>query len=107
VIHPSSVAVSREHRRAKTDRLDTELLKRGFLGWLRGERGHCRHGARANVSHQAFALPVRPLGVLFGNRPRREWFEVANAQPGQSGLYPVHNARASGNIDNSSSCRAL
>jgi transposase len=32
VIHPSSVAVSREHRRAKTDRLDTELLKRGFLG---------------------------------------------------------------------------
>jgi transposase len=38
VIHPSSVAVSREHRRAKTDRLDTELLKRGFLGWLRGVR---------------------------------------------------------------------
>jgi len=26
VIHPWSVAVSREHRRAKTDRLDTELL---------------------------------------------------------------------------------
>src|SRR6202521_4214290 len=41
VIHASSVAVSREHRRAKTDRLDTALLKRGFLGWLRGERGHC------------------------------------------------------------------
>ena len=40
VIHSSSVAVTREHRRAKTDRLDTELLKRGFLGWLRGERGH-------------------------------------------------------------------
>jgi transposase len=38
VIHASSVAVSREHRRAKTDRLDTELLKRAFLGWLRGER---------------------------------------------------------------------
>jgi hypothetical protein len=31
VIHPSSVAVSREHRRAKTDRLNTELLKRGLL----------------------------------------------------------------------------
>ncbi|MER8467430.1 IS110 family transposase, partial [Mesorhizobium sp. M1396] len=27
-IHPASVAVSREHRRAKTDRLDTELLMR-------------------------------------------------------------------------------
>src|SRR3954465_9061479 len=37
VIHPTSVAVSREHRRAKTDRLDTALLKRVFLGWLRGE----------------------------------------------------------------------
>src|SRR3954462_2982352 len=36
VIHPTSVAVSREHRRAKTDRLDTGLLKRAFLGWLRG-----------------------------------------------------------------------
>jgi len=41
VIHPTSVAVSREHRRAKTDRLDTALLKRAFLGWLRGEQGHC------------------------------------------------------------------
>ena len=28
VIHASSIPVSREHRRAKTDRLDTELLKR-------------------------------------------------------------------------------
>src|SRR6266481_2977358 len=42
IIHASSVAVSREHRRAKTDRLDTELLKRSFLGWLRGERDHCK-----------------------------------------------------------------
>src|SRR6202011_4546783 len=41
VIHPSSVAVSREHRRAKTDGLATGLTKGGFLGWLRGERGHC------------------------------------------------------------------
>src|SRR5271165_3217461 len=36
VIHPSSVPVSREHRRAKSDRLDTELLMRAVLGWLRG-----------------------------------------------------------------------
>jgi transposase len=35
VIHSSSVAVSREHRRAKTDRLDTAMLTRVFLGWLR------------------------------------------------------------------------
>jgi transposase len=41
VIHSSSVAVSREHKRAKTDRLDTAMLTRVFLGWLRGEHGHC------------------------------------------------------------------
>jgi transposase len=45
VIHASSVAVSRKHRRAKTDRLDVNLLKRAFLGWLRGERGHCTMSA--------------------------------------------------------------
>jgi transposase len=45
VIHASSVPVSREHRRAKTDRLDTELLKRAFLGWLRGEPKHCSMAA--------------------------------------------------------------
>ena len=51
VIHPSSVAVSREHRRAKTDRLDTELLKRAFLGWLRGERNHwAKSKARISAS---------------------------------------------------------
>jgi transposase len=37
--------VSREHRRAKTDRLDTETLMRAFLGWLRGEVRHCRMAA--------------------------------------------------------------
>src|ERR1700758_4080603 len=37
VIHSTSVAVSREHRRPKTDRLDVGLLKRSLLGWLRGE----------------------------------------------------------------------
>src|ERR671938_1987580 len=35
VTHPTSVAVSREHRRAKTDRLDTALLKRVFPRWVR------------------------------------------------------------------------
>ena len=50
IIHASSVAVSREHRRAKTDRLDTQLLKRAFLGWLRGERDHCKMVARCQAT---------------------------------------------------------
>jgi transposase len=41
VIHPTSIPVSREHRRAKSDRLDLALLQRSFLGWLRGEKKHC------------------------------------------------------------------
>ena len=48
VIHPSSVAVSREHRRAKTDRLDTELLKRGFLGVAAWGTGPLHHGSRSD-----------------------------------------------------------
>jgi len=40
VIHSSSVAVSRDRRRAKTDRLDAALLLRVLLGWLRAESGH-------------------------------------------------------------------
>ena len=50
VIHPASVAVSREHRRAKTDRLDTELLKRAFLEWLRGEAGSLQDGGHSDAS---------------------------------------------------------
>ena len=38
VIHSTSVAVSRDKKRAKTDRLDAEMLLRVFLGWLRGSR---------------------------------------------------------------------
>src|SRR6476619_2164648 len=52
VIHASSVAVSREHRRAKTDRLDTELLKRAFLGWLRGEPHHCHIAAITKIEEK-------------------------------------------------------
>jgi hypothetical protein len=36
VIHPTRIPVSRKQRRAKTDRLDTALLMRAVLGWLRG-----------------------------------------------------------------------
>src|SRR5437016_9823842 len=70
VIHPSSVAVSREHRRAKTDRLDTELLKRGFLGWLRGERGHCSMVRVPTIAEEAAKRPNRERECLVGERTR-------------------------------------
>ena len=70
VIHPSSVAVSREHRRAKTDRLDTELLKRGFLGWLRGERGHCSMARVLTIAEEDAKRPTRERECLVGERTR-------------------------------------
>jgi transposase len=59
VIHQSSVPVSREHRRAKTDRLDTELLKRAFLGWLRGEPKHCSMAAVPTIADEDARRPCR------------------------------------------------
>jgi hypothetical protein len=44
VIHATSIAVSREHRRAKTDRLDAGLLKRAFLGCPSTSSGARRTG---------------------------------------------------------------
>ncbi len=70
VIHPSSVAVSREHRRAKTDRLDTELLKRAFLGWLRGERDHCTMAAIPTIEEEDAKRPNREHETLVGERTR-------------------------------------
>src|SRR4051794_38596285 len=70
VIHSSSVAVTREHRRAKTDRLDTELLKRGFLGWLRGERGHCKMVAVPTLAEEDAKRPSREREALVGEASR-------------------------------------
>jgi transposase len=70
VIHPTSVAVSREHRRAKTDRLDTELLKRAFLGWLRGEAGHCSMAAVPSLEAEDARRPNREREALVAERTR-------------------------------------
>jgi transposase len=70
VIHPTSVAVPREHRRAKTDRLDAELLKRAFLGWLRGERNHCSMAAIPTIEEGDARRPHRERENLVSERTR-------------------------------------
>ncbi len=70
VIHASSVAVSREHRRAKTDRLDTELLKRVFLGWLRAERDHCKMVTIPTIQDEDAKRPNRERESLVGEQTR-------------------------------------
>jgi transposase len=68
VIHPSSIAVSREQRRAKTDRLDTGLLLRAFLGWLRGEPDHCRMAAVPSLDEEDGRRPHRERDHLVAER---------------------------------------
>jgi transposase len=70
VIHASSIAVSREHRRAKTDRLDTELLKRAFVGWLRGERDHCKTASVPSLWEEDAKRPSRERESLVGEQSR-------------------------------------
>jgi transposase len=70
VIHSTSVAVSREHRRAKTDRLDTAMLLRVFMGWLRGERGHCGMVAVPTMDEEDAKRPHRERENLVGEQTR-------------------------------------
>jgi len=68
VIHATSVAISREHRRAKTDRIDTAMLRRGFLGWLRGEPGHCSMAIVPSVEEEDAKRPHRERDSLVQER---------------------------------------
>jgi transposase len=70
VIHPSSVPVPREGRRAKTDRLDTAMLMRAFLGWLRGEPGCCRMVAIPTIADEDSRRPGRERENLIRDRVR-------------------------------------
>src|SRR6202030_3876485 len=70
VIHASSVAMPREHRRAKTDRLDTAALMRAFLGWLRGEAHHCRMAAIPTLEQEDAKRPTREHESLVAERTR-------------------------------------
>src|SRR5919106_4980048 len=90
VIHPTSVAVSREHRRAKTDRLDNALLKRVFLGWLRGEPDHCHMAAIPTLEQEDAKRPNREREGLVGERTRIvNRIKAALARLGVRGFKPT------------------
>jgi transposase len=77
VIHASSVAISREHRRAKTDRLDTALLKPDRPGQLLGrlalmDEGHMPAGVReASGEEGRFARRCRGAAACLTARVAR------------------------------------
>ena len=62
--------IARDRRRAKTDRLDSELLKRAFLGWLRGERDHCKMVAIPTAKDEDAKRPNRERESLVGEQNR-------------------------------------
>ena len=70
VIHATGVPVKRDHRRAKTDRLDCALLLRGFVGWLRGEAEHCRMVAIPSLAEEDARRAHRERAKLVGERTR-------------------------------------
>jgi transposase len=70
VIHSTSVAISRENRRAKTDRLDTAMLMRVLVGWLRGERGNCSMVAMPTVEEEDAKRAGRERESLVRERTR-------------------------------------
>src|SRR5713101_4853127 len=70
VIHPTSIPVSREHRRAKTDRLDAAMLLRALLGWLRGEPKHCAMAAIPTIEEEDAKRPGRERESLVNERTR-------------------------------------
>jgi len=68
VIHAASIPVSREHKRPKTDRLDTEMLMRALLGWLRGEPRHCRMAQIPTLEQEDAKRPTREHKSLVSDR---------------------------------------
>src|SRR6201984_2871735 len=97
VIHASSIAVSREHRRAKTDRLDTELLKRAFLGWLRGERDHCKMVTIPTIKDEDAKRPNRERESLVAEQSRIvNRMKAALIRPGIRGFNPKLKEGAEG-----------
>jgi transposase len=68
VIHPSSVPVSRPLRRAKTDRIDVDLLLRTLLAWLRGEPRACSMVPIPSLSDEDARQAVREREELVGRR---------------------------------------
>ena len=68
VMHPASIPVPRRRRRAKTDRIDLDMLLRTLLAWLRGEPRVCSMARIPDVSEEEMRRPGRERGRLVGER---------------------------------------
>lgn len=72
VMHPASIAVERRGRRAKTDRIDVDILSRALLGWLRGEPRHCTMAPIPSEAEEDMREPGRRREALTAARLKVE-----------------------------------
>src|SRR4051812_35084513 len=70
VVDPASIAVSRRHRRAKTDRIDGEALVRTLLAYKRGEPRVCAMVHVPTPDEEDQRRLCRELKTLVGERVR-------------------------------------
>lgn len=70
VVDPASIAVSRRHRRAKTDRIDGEALVRTLMAWRRGEPRVCAMVRVPTPQEEDRRRICRELKSLIGERIR-------------------------------------
>lgn len=70
VVDPASIAVSRRHRRAKTDRIDGEALVRTLMAWKRGEPRVCSMVCAPTPEEEDRRRVCRELKTLIGERIR-------------------------------------
>ena len=68
VVHASSIAVERTGRRAKTDRLDLDMLLGAFLRWLRSEPLACRMVRVPSVAEEDARLAGRSREFVIKER---------------------------------------
>jgi len=72
VLHPASIPVPRKGRRAKTDRIDLDMMLRTILAWLRGEPRVCTLAPVPGVAEEDARRPGRERERLVGDRTRLE-----------------------------------
>jgi len=72
VMHPSSIAVERRGRRAKTDRIDVDILLGTLLGWLRGEPRRCTMAPIPTEAEEDMREPGRERDALVAIRLKVE-----------------------------------
>lgn len=68
VVHPASIPVPRRRRRAKTDRIDLDMLLRTLLAWLRGEPRVCTMARIPDVAEEDARRPSRERQRLIDER---------------------------------------